>query len=56
MKLLKKILLWIIGIAFGAFAATQVVYWLNLDNKLFFFIVYPLLRKKTDSIERDRRF
>lgn len=56
MKLFKKIIAWIVGIAFGAFAATQVVYWLNLDNKLFFFIVYPLLHKRYDSIERDRRF
>ena len=33
MKIFKKIIGGIFGIAFGAFAATQVIYWLNLDNK-----------------------
>lgn len=56
MKIIGKIIAWIIGIAFGAFAATQVVYWLNLDNKLFYFIVYPLLKKSWDKVERDRKF
>lgn len=56
MKFFKKIIAGAIGLAFGAFAATQVVYWLNLDNKLFFFIVYPFLQKRYDKAEHDRRF
>lgn len=56
MKTFKKIIALIFGLAFSAFAATQVVYWLNLDNKLMFFIIYPFLHKKYDNTERDRRF
>ena len=56
MKVLKKIIAGLFGLAFTAFAATQVAYWLNLDNKLMFFIIYPFLHKRYDKIERDRRF
>ncbi len=56
MKALKKIFAVIFGLGFTAFAATQVIYWFNLDNKLMFFIIYPLLHKRYDKIERDRKF
>ena len=60
MKILKifgKILAVLFGIAFAAFAATQAVYWLNLDNKVIF-LLYKLLHKHYDKIDatRDRHF
>ena len=41
----------------AAFAATQAVYWLNLDNKVIF-LLYKLLHKRYDALDpkRDRRF
>ena len=58
MKILKifgKIIAVVLGLAFAAFAATQAVYWLNLDNKVIF-ILYKLLHKHYDKAEHDRRF
>lgn len=35
--------------------ATMLVYWFNLDNKLIFYVVRPVLNKIYDSQERDVR-
>lgn len=56
MKIIGKIFAAVFSLAFAAFALTQIIYWLNLDNKLVFRVVYPVLQKHYDKIERDRRF
>ena len=56
MKIILKIFIGLIGLALGAFTVTQVIYWLNLDNKFFFFIVDPILYKHYDKVKRDRKF
>ena len=35
--------------------ASMMVYWFNLDNKLIFYVVRPILNKIYDSQERDIR-
>ena len=35
--------------------ATMLVYWFNLDNKLIFYVVRPILNKIYDGQERDIR-
>ena len=50
-KLLKKLLL----AALLLFAGTFAVYMLNLENKLIYRFVYPLLQKHYDNQKRDRR-
>lgn len=35
--------------------ATMLIYWFNLDNKLIFYVVRPLLNKIYDSQKRDVR-
>lgn len=50
-KVLSKAAL--IGI--GGFASLIAVYWFNLDNKLIFYGVRPILNKLYDSQERDVR-
>lgn len=37
----------------GGFAALIAVYWWNLDNKLIFYVVRPLMNKLYDSQKRD---
>jgi hypothetical protein len=41
---------------FGLFAGTVAIWWFNLDNKLIYNFVYPLLQKHYNEQERDRRF
>jgi hypothetical protein len=48
-KLLKRLL--ILGI--GGFAATLLLYWFNLDNKLIYYVVRPMLNKCYDAQKRD---
>ena len=50
-KLLKKLLLAALLLFVGTFA----VYMLNLENKLIYRFVYPLLQKHYDNQKRDRR-
>ncbi len=50
-KLLKRIAL----VLLGAFAATVVIYWFNLENKLIYYVIQPLLGKIYDSRPRDVR-
>lgn len=37
----------------GVFALMIAVYWFNLDNKLIFYVVRPLMNKLYDSQKRD---
>ena len=55
LKIFVKIIAAVFGLAFTAFAATQAVYWLNLDNKAIF-LLYKVLHKHYDKAEHDRRF
>jgi hypothetical protein len=48
-KTVKTLL--ILGI--GGFAATLVMYWFNLDNKMIYYGVRPLLNKLYDKQKRD---
>ena len=43
--------LMILGV--GGFAATLVMYWFNLDNKMIYYGVRPLLNKLYDKQKRD---
>jgi len=45
--------LMILGV--GGFAATLVMYWFNLDNKMIYYGVRPLLNKLYDKQKRDVR-
>ena len=42
-------------IAAALFAGTFTIYYFNLENKLIYRFVYPLLQKHYDSQKRDRR-
>lgn len=47
---------WIVAIVFAAlWALTMLIYWFNLDNKLIYFVVRPLLNKGYDKQQRDKR-
>lgn len=49
-------LLWtIIKVAFVFFAATFTIYMFNLENKLIYYVVRPLLNKHYNSQVRDRK-
>ena len=48
---MKKVL---IG-ALAVIPATMAIYWWNLDNKLIFYVVRPVLNKIYDGQERDVR-
>lgn len=52
---LLKIIIILVIVAAVAFAAIQVVYWLNLDNKLMF-VLYKIFNRITDKVPRDRKF
>ena len=56
-KVFAKIIAALFGLAFAVFAATQAVYWLNLDNKVIF-LLYKILHKHYDKADatRDRKF
>ena len=50
-KLLKSLLI----TAALLFAGTFTIYYLNLENKLIYKVIYPLLQKHYNSQQRDRR-
>ena len=52
--MLKKIIK-VIFIILSVVAATMTVYWFNLDNKLIFYVVRPVLNKIYDGEKRDVR-
>lgn len=54
-KKLCGILLKLALVLFGAFLATFTVYMFNLENKLIYYVIRPLLNKHYDSQKRDRR-
>ena len=46
---------WIVLIVLAAlFALLQLVYWLNLDNKLIYYVVRPMLNKAYDKNARKK--
>lgn len=48
---------WIVLIVLAAlWLLTVAVYWFNLENKLIYYTIMPLLKKHYDNIRRDRRF
>jgi len=51
LKLLPKLAL----VVLIAFVATFTVYMFNLENKIIYYVVRPLLNKHYDSQVRDRR-
>lgn len=51
MKMKKKLL---IGAA-GVIPATMLIYWFNLDNKLLYYVVRPILNKVYNKQARDVR-
>lgn len=50
-KILGKLLLMV----FGLFLGTFILYFFNLENKLIYYVIYPLLNKHYDKQVRDRR-
>ena len=55
MKLAAKVLAKVGVIGFVGFAATFTIYFFNLENKLIYKVIYPLLQKHYNSQQRDRR-
>lgn len=52
---MKKVLKTMLVMGLGGFAATLVMYWFNLDNKVIYYGVRPLLKKIYDKQKRDVR-
>ncbi len=52
---MKKVLKTMLVMGLGGFAATLVMYWFNLDNKVIYYGVRPLLNKIYDKQKRDVR-
>ena len=47
---------WIVLIVLAAiWVLTLVIYWFNLDNKLIFYVVRPMLNKRYDRQKRDKK-
>ena len=51
MNKIVKVLLWVLGIVFGLFAATFTIYFFNLDMKAIA-LVEPFLQKHYDKMPR----
>lgn len=49
--ILDKLLL----LAFGLFLGTFILYFFNLENKLIYYVIYPLLNKHYDKQTRNRK-
>ena len=54
-KKLGSILVKLLLVLLGAFAATFTIYMFNLENKLIYYVIRPFLNKHDDSQKRDRR-
>ncbi|HIQ79379.1 MAG TPA: hypothetical protein IAB77_09005 [Candidatus Scatomorpha intestinavium] len=54
-KKLGSILVKLLLVLLGAFAATFTIYMFNLENKLIYYVIRPFLNKHYDSQKRDRR-
>lgn len=48
-RLFKKLLI----LFLGGFAAMLLMYWFNLDNKLIYYVVRPVLNRLYDKQKRD---
>ena len=55
MKLVAKILGKVSLFGFIVFAATFTLYMFNLENKLIYYVIRPLLNKHYDAQVRDKR-
>lgn len=54
-KLLKRLLKTLLIALPVFFLTTFTIYWFNLENRLIYYVIRPLLNKHYDSQERDRR-
>ena len=54
-KKLGSILVKLLLVLLGAFAATFTIYMFNLENKLIYYVTRPFLNNHYDSQKRDRR-
>lgn len=52
---MKKVLCWVFGLGLGVFAASLLIYWFNLENKLIYYVIRPLLQKCYAAQKRDVR-
>lgn len=55
MKLVAKILGKVSLVGFIGFVATFTLYMFNLENKLIYYVIRPLLNKHYDAQVRDKR-
>lgn len=55
MKLVAKLLGKVSLVGFVGFVATFTLYMFNLENKLIYYVIRPLLNKHYDSQVRDKR-
>ena len=55
MKFIGKLLKTVVLTALALFVSTFIIYMLNLENKLIYKVIYPLLQKHYNSQQRDRR-
>ena len=52
---MKKAIKTALVLSVGGFAATLLIYWFNLENKLIYYVVRPLLDKLYNKQKRDVR-
>ena len=55
LKIMGKVLWKLLIVGAIGFVVTIAIYMLNLENKLIYRFVYPLLQKHYDNQKRDRR-
>ena len=55
LKIMGKVLWKLLIVGAIGFMVTFAIYMLNLENKLIYRFVYPLLQKHYDNQKRDRR-
>ena len=55
LKIIGKVLWKLLIVGLIGFVVTFAIYMLNLENKLIYRFVYPLLQKHYDNQKRDRR-
>ena len=55
MKFIGKLLKTVVLTALALFVSTFIIYMFNLENKLIYYVLRPLLNKHYDSQVRDRR-
>lgn len=55
MKYIGKLLKTVVLTALALFVSTFIIYMFNLENKLIYYVVRPLLNKHYDSQVRDKR-